>query len=84
MAKYKDFECVLSLPQIDLTDVAAARRFLIDAVNDPSFETLIHNLEMTTTQARSGPAPRGSEIEVKCSADTGGRAGCEVGWKVGS
>lgn len=77
MVNYKDFECILTVPDIRLDDIASARRALLDVVNDPSFETMVRNLEVAATRAKAGPAPRGTEVEVSCKADKEGRVSCE-------
>jgi hypothetical protein len=76
MADYKDFECILRIPEIDLGNVASARKVLIDVVNDPSFETMIGNLKVAAAQAKAGATPRGGEVSAGCTVDKGGHASC--------
>jgi hypothetical protein len=74
---YNDFGCTIRIPKIDIDDVAAARRAVIDVINDDSFKTVCGNLSVLARQQASGPAPRGGEAEVRCSTDTRGEVRCE-------
>lgn len=77
MMASKDFEFIFNGRNVDVTNVAEARRVVIDQVNDPAFATLIGNLQVMAQNAVAGPAPRGGEAGVSCRADGRGNTSCE-------
>jgi hypothetical protein len=76
MDQYDDFSCMFKCPKVDLDDVAATRKVIIAAVNDPSFETMVNNLKVAAGQVKAGPAPRGGEVTAGCHVDGAGRVSC--------
>jgi hypothetical protein len=76
--QFNDFECIFRFKDpIDVGDIVTTRSKLIDAINDPAFETMIGDLTVTKAATRGGPAPRGGEASVSCSADSHGNVRCE-------
>lgn len=76
MVDYDDFRCHIRIPQIELRDVASARKTLIGVINDPLFETMLSDLKVAATQAKTGPAPRGGDYCIHCEADNKGNWSC--------
>lgn len=78
------FEILFGGKDIDISDVERARRFILDQVNDPSFETLVGNLRVMANNAAGGPAPRGGECGVRAGTDGHGNThadiGCSIRW----
>lgn len=70
------FECIFRVDPIDVGDVVATRRALIDVINDDGFAGLLTDLRMAAEAARGGPTPRGGELSVGCSASSGGNVSC--------
>ncbi len=70
--KTGDFSFTFHGKDVDILDVAAARKLIIDQVNDPSFESIIGDMKVLANSAVVGPAPRGGEAGVSCKGDTHG------------
>jgi hypothetical protein len=65
--QFNDFECIFRFKDpIDVGDIVTTRSKLIDAINDPAFETMIGDLTVTrrtptaTSAAKAASASAGS------------------------
>ena len=72
------FTCIITLPKIDLQNIATARKAVLDVINDDAFESVLGNLQVAAARGQAGPAPRGGNAEFGCHFDSDGRFGCDV------
>lgn len=77
-----DVQFAFRIPDVNLVDVEATRRKVLDVINDESFKTVCENLTVLSGHAAAGPAPRGGEAEVKCEVNPRGETVCSGSVKV--